>query len=91
MTKQAQMRVTIKNKWGLHARASFRLASMAMNFNARITLEKNEQAADAKKMDELLLLTAGPGDEIIIKAQGPDEDLAVERLAELVNSGFCED
>lgn len=90
MTVESQARVTLVNKWGLHARASFRLASMAMTYESRIIVEKEGSAADAKKMDELLLLIAQAGDTLMIKAIGPDGPEAVENLASLIQSGFAE-
>lgn len=91
MSPEEAVCVTIVNKWGLHAKASFQLASMAVGFEARITVEKDAMAADAKKMDELLMLCAGAGEAIWIKAQGPDGRQAVESLAGLVRAGFGEE
>ena len=90
MEAEAAALVTIVNKWGLHAKASFAMASMAAGFEARITVEKGDMSADAKKMDELLILCAGPGDGIRIKAEGPGARRAVDNLVRLVRSGFGE-
>ena len=39
----------------------------------------------------LMMLAAGQGEVIIVSAEGEDADTALERLSELVNSGFESD
>lgn len=81
---------TLVNKWGLHAKTAFALASEAMKFESAITVEKEGIMADGKRIDELLLLTAACGDSVSISADGPDEDTATEALAAMIESGFGE-
>lgn len=83
-------KATLVNKWGLHARTAFALASEAMRYESVITVEKKGVMADCKRIDELLLLTAACGDSVSITAEGPDEDKAAEALTAMIESGFGE-
>ena len=46
---------------------------------------------DGKSIMGILLLAAARGVSITITAEGPDEQAAVDALAQLVESGFGED
>ncbi len=83
--------VTVVNKWGLHAKAAFALAKEAMKFDAEITVEKNGNLADGKRIDELLMLCAGRGDTLSITTEGPDGETAMNTLADLAGSKFGEE
>ncbi|MDH5508968.1 MAG: HPr family phosphocarrier protein [Nitrospinota bacterium] len=91
MTQRFRISVKLGNKWGLHARASFMLASAAMGYQADIIVEKDGAAADAKRMDELLLLIAKAGDTLLITATGPDGPEAAEKIVGMIRSGFGEE
>lgn len=84
--------VTICNPRGLHARASAKFVAHAAPFDAQITVmrvgEGEEVAADS--IMELLMLAAGPGSQITIRAEGAEAEAAVSALAGLVESGFGE-
>lgn len=83
--------VILTNKWGLHAKCAFALAKEAMKFDSSITVEKEGQSADGKRVDDLLMLCAMCGDTIAISAKGPDEEKAIEKLAAFVGSKFGEE
>ncbi|MCE3231530.1 MAG: HPr family phosphocarrier protein [Alphaproteobacteria bacterium] len=82
--------VKIVNLLGLHARAAGKLVNLAGQFNAIVTLEKDNQRASTDSVMELMMLTAGPGDTVVIKADGPEAVAAVKAVAELVQDGFGE-
>ncbi|MDH5638523.1 MAG: HPr family phosphocarrier protein [Nitrospinota bacterium] len=90
MTQRSRVSVKLVNKWGLHAKASFRLATVASGYQADIIVEKDGATADAKRMDELLLLIAEVGDTLHITATGPDGPAAAENIAGIIRSGFDE-
>jgi phosphocarrier protein HPr len=83
--------VRILNRTGLHARPATLFVETASQFRAAISVIKGAQEADAKSVLSLMLLEAVGGTEITIRAQGEDEALAVNALAELVESGFNEE
>lgn len=88
-----QRTVTISNRLGLHARAAARLVRRASQFNSSIELvrEDTRESADGKSILSVLLLAASRGTCLIIKAEGDDEERAVEALAELVEQRFLEE
>jgi phosphocarrier protein len=87
----AERTVEIVNERGLHARASAKFVKLAATFDAAITVSKDGQTVDAGSIMGLMMLAAGIGCCIDIRAEGPDEQAAVDALATLVSSRFEED
>lgn len=83
--------VKIVNRLGLHARAAGKLVNLVTQFNACVTLVKDNQVAPTDSVMELLLLTAGLGDNVTIKATGPEANAALQAVAALIQKGFEED
>lgn len=83
-------RVTICNERGLHARASAKFVDLAADFDARIQVQRGEETVEASSIMDLLMLAAGPGTEIIIHADGPQAEAALEALVKLVEDRFYE-
>jgi phosphotransferase system HPr (HPr) family protein len=83
--------MVISNRLGLHARAAAKLVQLSNQFASRITLEKAGEAADAKSIMEVLMLAAAKDSVVIVKAEGKDEQLAVEELRRLIADKFGED
>lgn len=82
--------VTIVNARGLHARASASLVRRARDFEAEVTVEKDGQSVGATSIMGLLMLAAGCGSSVTLRASGPDAAAALDALADLVASGFGE-
>ena len=80
----------IVNRLGLHARAAAKIARLAERFQARITVQKDGQTADAKSVMGMLLLCGQMGTRIMIRAEGDDACTAVEAIAVLVADRFGE-
>jgi phosphocarrier protein HPr len=85
-----QKRVTICNVKGLHARASAKFASKALEFRSRVTVTKDGTTVNASSIMGLLLLAASTGQSIVISAEGPDAVEALAALEHLVESKFDE-
>jgi len=83
--------VAITNRLGLHARAAARFVHTASRFHARVLVTRDGRTMDGKSILGILLLSASPGTEIEIAAEGEDEAAAVEALASLVEDGFGDD
>jgi phosphocarrier protein len=82
--------VTIVNDLGLHARAAARFVHTATTFQASVRVERAHRVMDGKSIMGLLLLAAPRGAMITIRADGADEDAAVNALCHLVERGFGE-
>jgi phosphocarrier protein len=81
---------TIVNQEGLHARPAARIVRLANGFAAEIQLAKDGLEVNGKSIMGVMMLAAECGSSIIIRANGPDAEQAVQALAELVASGFGE-
>src|SRR5439155_26125585 len=82
--------VEIVNKKGLHARASAKFVQTAEQFDAAITVTRGHETVGGTSIMGLMMLAAGPGITITIKAFGKDAAVAVETLCKLVAGGFGE-
>ncbi|MDD8059979.1 MULTISPECIES: HPr family phosphocarrier protein [Shewanella] len=82
--------VTISNKLGLHARAATKLAILAADFDAEITLVQGEKQANAASVLGLLMLESGIGKMMTVTAKGPDAEAALEAVCNLINAKFDE-
>jgi phosphocarrier protein len=82
---------TIINKLGLHARAATKLVNCASSFASSITLVRGQRSVNAKSIMGVLTLAASMGTELVILAEGPDEEEAVATMLVLINDRFGED
>jgi phosphocarrier protein len=82
--------VTIVNKLGLHARAASRLVNCASGFVADIEIARGTRSVNAKSIMGVLTLAAAIGTELVLQADGPDEQQAVEALSTLFQDRFGE-
>jgi phosphocarrier protein len=76
-----ERRVVIKDPAGLHARPAARFVQAASKFESRIVIRQGDREADAKSLIAILGLTIRPSSEIVLAADGPDADAALESLA----------
>lgn len=79
-------KVVVKKETGLHARPGAEVVSMAMGFQSDITLYKGEKKINAKEVLEILSADINFNDEILIEANGADEEVAVETLEKYIGS-----
>jgi phosphocarrier protein HPr len=84
-------RVTIRNRKGLHARASAKFVKCAERFDATVRVLKDRHTVGGTSIMSLMALAAGPGTVLVLEADGPEGPQAIEALVALVESGFGED
>jgi phosphocarrier protein HPr len=80
----------IRNRAGMHARAAVKFVQLAAHFKSEIKVIKDGTGVNGKSIMGLLTLVAALGFTITIEAEGPDAEIAVAALAELVDNGFGE-
>jgi phosphocarrier protein len=85
-----EMKVEITNPVGLHARPAAIFVQTAGKFESNIWLIKGDKKVNAKSIMGLMSLAISSGTEVTIGAEGEDEELAVNDLVELVQSGFID-
>jgi phosphocarrier protein HPr len=82
--------VEIKNKLGLHARAAAKLVHTAARFKSDIKIRKGDEEVDGKSILGILLLAAGRGSTVTLRASGVDEREALDAVELLIDSRFEE-
>jgi len=87
----ASRELIIVNKLGLHARAAAKFVTLASEFNCTVHVSRNGQRVNGKSIMGVMMLAASRGTQIIIHAEGADEDKALAALAKLVNERFGEE
>lgn len=79
---------TVKNQIGLHARPATFFIQKANEFKSSIWIEKEDRRVNAKSLLGVLSLGIVGDTSIKIIADGTDEELAVDALVSLIDSGF---
>jgi len=83
--------VTIKNRAGIHARPAALIVQTANKFSSKIHMIKDNEEINAKSIMGIITLGAGYNTNLRIRAEGPDEQEAVNALAELFERRFEEE
>lgn len=83
--------LVIRNQRGLHARAAAKFVKLAATFKSAVEVQKGETSVSGLSIMGLMMLAAGPGTSIEIRACGPDASAAVAALSSLVRRKFDED
>jgi phosphocarrier protein len=82
--------VKISNAIGLHARPATFFIQKANTYNSSIWVTKDDRKVNAKSLLGVLSLGIAKGMTIVLVADGADEELAIEGLTNLINTGFEE-
>ena len=83
--------LTLRNKYGLHARPATLLAEVANRFESELLIEKEGQVSNGKSIFELMMLAAEQGSCLKVRATGPDAEAALDALEALINDKFNEE
>ncbi len=81
----------IKNRLGLHARAAAQLVQTASQFDAEITVAKDDQVVNGKSIIGLMMLAAAQGTSIEVSTSGPQALEAMQAIEQLVDAKFNEE
>jgi phosphocarrier protein HPr len=82
----------IVNLRGLHARASRKLAELALSYDdTRIVVRREDEEADARSLMDLMMLGAGVGADIEVEARGPQAEQALDQIEALIAAKFHEE
>jgi phosphocarrier protein len=80
----------IRNKKGLHARASAKFVQTVEKFDADVKVRRGQEVVGGTSIMGLMMLAAGPGSSITVEATGREANEVVEALAALVGGRFTE-
>lgn len=86
----ATRQTEIINIKGLHARASAKLAELALKLPAIVTVSFEGESADARSIMDLLCLGAGKGSYVALSADGEGSKEALDAVEALFKDGFGE-
>jgi phosphocarrier protein len=91
VAERCEVKVTIVNKLGLHARPAMTFVDLASTFQSEVTVRRGDQEVDGKSIMHMMMLAATKGTELLVTAVGPDCEKACAALKKLVDGGFDED
>jgi catabolite repression HPr-like protein len=78
--------VTVKISNGLEVRPIAMLVQVASQFESEIHIESGSRKVNAKSIMGMMTLGLDTGDEVIITANGIDEELAMEKVEEYLSN-----
>ena len=85
------VRARIQNQKGLHARAAAKFVKVANAYDAEIRVIKGETDVEGRSIMGLMMLAAGIGCEIELRASGPGAGPALAALVDLIDRKFDEE
>ena len=83
--------IEMRNKRGLHARASAKFVTLAAQQTADVEVEKDGNRVCGTSIMGLMMLGAAFGDSITIHTEGDGADAAMAELVRLVEDRFGEE
>ena len=83
--------ILVTNRLGLHARATARLVQLLSTYRCNVTLAAKGREVNAKSIMGVMLLAAGPGTSIVLRADGADEAEAADAVTDLFACNFHEE
>jgi len=85
-----EQEIVITNRLGLHARASAKLVQLVQGFKSTVWLVSKGREVNAQSIMGVMMLAAGLGSPVTIRADGPDEETALVAVAALFERKFDE-
>ncbi len=83
-------KATVVDRAGLHLRIASRFVTAAMKFNCEIRLNNEQSEADGRSIIQIMMLDAGHGAMISIRAEGADAPKAMVVLKSILEDHFDE-
>ena len=83
-----QFTYVITDEVGIHARPAGLLVKEAKALASKITMEANGKSADITKLMAVMQLGVKKGTEVVIKAEGDDEDDAIAKIEEFMKANL---
>ncbi len=82
--------ITVSNQLGLHARASAKLVQTLQPYQANIYIVYRGKEVNAKSIMGVMMLAAGLGAQLTLRAEGDEEEAAMAALVDLFERKFDE-
>ena len=89
--ERAEKEIAIVNRLGLHARPAAMFVRAASRYRCEIWVAKDDEEINGKSIMGLMMLAAGQGSKLRVRAEGPDAAQALHDIEELIQSRFNEE
>ena len=83
-------KLEIKNRLGMHARASALLVQTVNQFSSEVTISKDDNVVNGRSIMGVLTLGAAKGCKIRVETRGDDAREAMRAIEQLVEDKFRE-
>jgi phosphotransferase system HPr (HPr) family protein len=80
----------VENRLGLHARPAAKIATAAQQFEADVTLEKDNLVVNARDLLDVLAMDCPQGTRLVLRARGPQAREAAASISSLFARKFEE-
>ena len=85
-----QKTVTVKNRFGLHARPAALIVTTASKYLSEFFISKDSVRVNGKSIMGVMMLAAEMGSELLLELDGPDEEQAIADIIQVIDSKFGE-
>ena len=65
--------IVVQNKMGIHARPAAMIVRVANTYTGEVWVEKDDEQVNGKSIMGLMMLAAGKGSKLRIRAEGPSD------------------
>ena len=89
--QKIEKEITIINRLGLHARPAAMFVRISSRYRSEVWVEKEGEQINGKSIMGLMMLAAGQGSKLRVRAEGPDAAQAIQEIEELIQSRFNEE
>jgi phosphocarrier protein len=79
---------TITDPVGIHARPAGLLIKALAQFSSTTTISRGDDSCDGKKLLALMKMRVKQGETIVVKAEGQDEDAAIESVKAFLSANL---
>ncbi len=87
---RVRKKIEIKNRLGMHARASALLVETVNRFSADVKISKDDNVVNARSIMGVLTLGAAKGSKIRVETRGDDAQEAMLAIEQLIEDKFRE-
>lgn len=86
MSDRVEREFRVASELGLHARPAGRFVQLAGNYDAEVSVGRDDEWVSGSSVLSILSLAASQGTVLRVRAEGPDAEAAVAALGALVES-----
>ncbi len=81
-----ELKTTVQNQTGLHARPAAQLVALAKSFHSKVTVLADDRSCDAKSIFSVLHACIKQGTEVVVRTEGDDEQTAAEEIVKYIEA-----